>query len=580
MRARTWRSEDRLLVATARRGGVWLVAVSLGTLVLAGAQVVVPAVLGRALDAAIGHAPRTWLVWAVALVVLVGAGDALGQLADGAAVARSTAWLRRGLLRRILGLGTARSLRFGAGELASRLSGNADGAGRVAPDVVRYCAGLVSAVGALVALALIDLRLCLTFLAGVPVLLLALRTFAGRASGIARRYLDVQGLIAARLVDALSGARTIAAAGTVAREAERVLAPLPELSALGMQAWREQTRIQVQGALILPLLQLAVLAVAGFRLAHGHITVGQMFAAAQYVMLASGGISGVAVVNQLTRARAGARRALDVLEEPVVEYGDEKLPPGPGRIDVRGVSVTVEGRPVLDDVSLCIPAGVLIAVVGRSGSGKSTLAALVARLIDPHRGEVLLDGVPLSRLRKADLRRAVAYGFERPVLVGETLADVIAFGEDRPSPEAVVEAARAAQADFFIHRMPEGYGTRLLDAPMSGGEAQRVGLARAFAHAGRVVVLDDVAASLDVATEQSITRALTAELGDRTRLVVAHRASTAARADMVVWLDHGRVRGVDTHRRLWQDPEYRALFAPGEAAPEKAEPLVPAGSES
>src|SRR5437660_1630290 len=266
---RRWRSEDRLLVRAARQGGGWLVLLSLTTLVLAGAQVVLPAVMGKALDAAIGHAPRTWLVWAVALLGLLMVGAALSEVADGAAIARSTAWLRSGVLRQILGLGTRQSLRFPAGELASRLSANADDAGRVAPQVVQFCAGLLCAVGALVALALIDFRLCLTFLAGMPLLLWALHSFAGRASGIAQRYFDVQGSIAGRLVDALGGARTIAAAGTVEQEVQRVLAPLPELHALGMGTWREQTRILSQEALLLPLLQIAVLAVAGVQLTHG-----------------------------------------------------------------------------------------------------------------------------------------------------------------------------------------------------------------------------------------------------------------------------------------------------------------------
>ena len=149
--------------------------------------------LGSALDAAIGHAPRTWLVWAVALLGLLMVGAALSEVADGAAIARSTAWLRSGVLRQILGLGTRQSLRFPAGELASRLSANADDAGRVAPQVVQFCAGLLCAVGALVALALIDFRLCLTFLAGMPLLLWALHSFAGRASGIAQRYFDFCG---------------------------------------------------------------------------------------------------------------------------------------------------------------------------------------------------------------------------------------------------------------------------------------------------------------------------------------------------------------------------------------------------
>ena len=124
----------------------------------------------------------------------------------------------------------------------------------------------------------------------------------------------------------------------------------------------------------------------------------------------------------------------------------------------------------------------------------------------------------------------------------------------------VVAAARAARADDFIRRLPDAYATPLDEAPMSGGEAQRLGLARTFAHAGRVVVLDDVAASLDTVTEHHIGQVLTGALADRTRLIVAHRASTAARADAVVWLDEGRVRAMAPHAELWEDPEYRALF--------------------
>jgi ATP-binding cassette, subfamily B, bacterial len=137
----------------------------------------------------------------------------------------------------------------------------------------------------------------------------------------------------------------------------------------------------------------------------------------------------------------------------------------------------------------------------------------------------------------------------------------------------VEEAARAARADGFIRRLPQGYATPLAQAPMSGGEVQRVGLARTFAHAGHVIVLDDVAASLDTVTEHHISRVLTGALGDRTRVIVAHRASTAARTDSVAWLDHGRLRAMAPHDELWRDPEYRALFEPGEPTP-----VSPAGA--
>jgi ATP-binding cassette subfamily B protein len=211
-----------------------------------------------------------------------------------------------------------------------------------------------------------------------------------------------------------------------------------------------------------------------------------------------------------------------------------------------------------------VPAGALVAVVGRSGSGKSLLAALVGRLVDPDEGDVLLDGVPLREIDRGELRRAVGYGFARPALFGETVADAIAFGVDAPPAEQLEEAARAARADGFIRLLPDGYATPLAQAPMSGGETQRVGLARTFAHAGRVVVLDDVAASLDTVTEHHISGVLTGALGDRTRLVVAHRASTVAQMDAVIWLDRGGVRAMAPHRELWQNPEYRGLFEPDE----------------
>ncbi|MGH3921751.1 MAG: ATP-binding cassette domain-containing protein, partial [Pseudonocardiaceae bacterium] len=122
-------------------------------------------------------------------------------------------------------------------------------------------------------------------------------------------------------------------------------------------------------------------------------------------------------------------------------------------------------------------------------------------------------------------------------------------------------AARAAQAEGFIARLPARYDTPIAEAPLSGGEAQRLGLARAIAQGGRVLVLDDATSSLDTATELQVQDALAALRGVRTCVVVAHRAATAARADLVAWLDRGRIRALAPHAVLWDDPEYRATFA-------------------
>jgi ATP-binding cassette subfamily B protein len=227
------------------------------------------------------------------------------------------------------------------------------------------------------------------------------------------------------------------------------------------------------------------------------------------------------------------------------------------------VTVRQTGQVVLDRLDLVVPAGAIVAVVGRSGAGKSLLAALAGRLLDPDEGEVLIDGVPLRELGRGELRRAVQYAFARPALLGDSIGGAIRFGGTVPAPGLVEAAARAACADSFIRRLPNGYETPLGEVPMSGGEVQRIGLARAFAHApgARLLILDDATSSLDTVTEMQVTRALTEQL-DQTRLVIAHRAATAARAGWVAWLDAGRVRACGSHRELWTDPEYRATFEP------------------
>jgi ATP-binding cassette, subfamily B, bacterial len=572
---RAYRETDRLLLLTGRRGGPWVLVVAVASFATSGIALAFPTVLAHAVDGIVTHgSPGRWLAWAALLVALLVAGSAADVLASGVAVARSTAWLRQTALRHVLALGTRPAARLGPGETATRVVANAAEAGRVAPAIVGAGASFVMGVGGTVALALIDPLLCAAFLVGIPLLLLIVRTFARDSSALTTHYLTVQGRIAERLTGAIGGARTIAAAATFDREVDRSLAPLPELRRHGMALWHVNMRVNAQDLLLVAMLEIAVIGVAGVLLARGQISAGEMLAAAQYVLLASSLNTLTGVVARITNSRAAAARLVEILGQEPVRYGSAGLPPGGGRIELRGVTVRSGDDVVLDRVDLVVPAGALVAVVGRSGSGKSLLAALVGRLVDPDTGQVLLDGVPLREIDREELRRAVGYGFARPALFGETVADAIAFGVDVPPAERLHDAAHAARADDFIRLLPEGYATPLEQAPMSGGERQRLGLARTFAHAGRVVVLDDVAASLDTVTEHHISSVLTGALGDRTRVIVGHRASTVAQMDAVIWLDGGRVRAMAPHRELWQHPGYRALFEPDEPSPPAQPPIA------
>ncbi|WP_254407438.1 ABC transporter ATP-binding protein [Streptomyces sp. GMY02] len=574
------RSGPRPLRDAARHSAGRTAAVFLCSAASAAASLAVPAAVGRTLDLLLDHESGRVAHWLILCTTAIAAEvllDAVVALLSGTAGARSTALLRVRALERLLAAPPGHAARLSPGDIAARLSANATEAGTAPVTAAALAASLLAPAGGIVALFLIDLWTAVVFLAGLPVLFLVLRAFTRGSSDSVARYQRVQASIASRLVEALAGARTIAAAGTTEREQARILAPLPELAVQGRRMWSVHGRAVARAGVLMPLLTTGVLAVGGVRLAAGAISVGDLLAASRYAALAAGVGAAAGFLGSLVRSRAAARRVAELLALPRLAHGAASLPPGgPGRLELRGVRVVREGRVLLSGVDLTIPGGVSAAVVGRSGAGKSTLAAVAGRLTDPDEGSVLLDGVPLPALAHGELRRETGYAFERPVLWGDTLGEALACGTERASPEGVRAAACAASADAFVRLLPHGYDTPPGEAPLSGGELQRLGLARAFAHAGRLLILDDATSSLDTATERQVERALDHDVRAGTRLIVAHRLSSAVRADLVIWLEEGRVRAVGPHDELWQLPAYREVFTPpGQVA--SGHPAPPAG---
>lgn len=552
-------------VTITRHSGRWLPVIGATALVGTAGSLALPTVLGRAIDAIVAGTDGTgWLAAAVGLMAVGVLCDALGAYAGAASVAGTTAWLRSRLLRHVLDAGPAGTRDKDTGDLVSRISGNAVEAARAGPSTVGAVAAALPSIGALVFLAVIDFWLAVTFLAGLAAVATVVRAFARRTSEAMRAYLQAQGSIAARLAEALDGVRTIAAADTADRERDRILQDLPDLRAAGLGTWRVIGRSTAQGTIVAPAVLAAVLAVGGIELSSGRISIGDLFAASRYAALGLGLGGLTAVYGTLARSRAAVDRVAGVLALPRLQYGAAGTGSAPesapepasesaaGRLEFR--SVSVDG--VLTDLDFEIPGGAVVAVVGPSGSGKSVLAEVAVRLRDPDAGQVLLDGVPLSELDRAALRAAVGCAFERPQLVGRTVGDAIGLGRSR---EQVRTAAHDVRADTFIRRLPDGYDTALTNAPMSGGETQRIGLARAWP-ARRLLVLDDATSSLDTVTETQITETLLARNDRRTRVIITHRARTAARADLVLWLDGGRLRALGPHAQLCDDPGYRRVF--------------------
>ncbi|MGW8065584.1 ABC transporter ATP-binding protein [Streptomyces ziwulingensis] len=531
-----------------------------------------PVVLGRTLDLLLrdGDAGQ-WLALSAALLLGELLFDSLTSLFTGRCNAARTAFVRRRALTGLLRAVPDRAGPHTPGDVGTRLTLNATDAGGAFAARASLAASLVTPLGALAALAFVDLWVAACVVAGLPALAMVLRTFAKDTGASVAAYQRTQARIASRLLEALEGSATIVAAGTTARERARVLAPLTELAEQGRRMWALHGRALARSGVLVPLLTLAATAVGGLRLASGDLSVGDMLAAVRYAQLAAGVGGTASLLGAVVRGREARRRTLELEGLTALPHGTRRLPPhGPGELELRGVRVVRDGREVLRADGVRLPGGSTVAVVGRSGSGKSVLAAVAGRLTDPDEGEVLLDGVRLDRLTRQELRAEVTFAFERPALGEGTVAEAVAAGARQPSPEQVRQAARAAGADGFVRRLPQGYDTPLPSAPLSGGEHQRLGLARAFAHAGRLLVMDDATSSLDTATEHEVNRALRRSVRPGTRLVVAHRQSVADRADLVLWLEDGRVRAVGTHRELWDEPGYRAVFGAG--GPEAAAP--------
>lgn len=560
----------RVLKTSVRQAPGMVALLALVTLLGIGTSLLLPAALGAAVDAA---THREGLLRAVVqlgvLFAVATAADALDSLIGAYYGSNVTARLRHRLLDCLLGRGVAVQKRFPAGDVVSRLTANASSPATFVPLLLSTAATVLVAVGAVVALAWIDLRLALTFFIGVPFVVLLLRLFVANAGDPFVRYQELQAAIITRLLDAYQGVRTIRASGTADREIRRILEPLPDLHESGKRMWSAQGQAGWQMSLLIPTLQVLVLAVGGYALTFGGLTAGDLVAAVSYVGLALGSVRLLDALISALGCQVGAGRVGEVLEtvpDAPPNAGPVELPPGPGRVELRDVSVRSYDRVVLDRLQLTVPPGTSVAIVGRSGAGKSLLVSLVGRLLDPDAGEVLLDGVPVSRVQPADLRSAVSYAFERPWLLGQTVHDAIAYARPETSRADVEAAARSAQCDRFIRLLPEGYGTALERTPLSGGELQRLGLARAILGGARVTVLDDATSSLDTATEVKVGHALDRILSGRTSLVVAHRAATAAQADLVAWLDGGRVRALAPHQVLWTDPDYQAIFLANGAA--------------
>lgn len=535
---------------------------------------------------AAGALERDWrgLAVAVGLVLVLGLAEAGLILLRRTLVmfpgTRVEAEMRMTLFRHLQDLPIAFHDRWPGGQLLSRIMGDLGLLRRWlifgVLQLVVSITTVVVGVGILVASAG---WLGLVYLAGaIPVVVIVFR-FSRKYRLISRQSQDQSGDLATTVEESVHGIRVLKAFGRGRDALDTFTGQADALRRTEMRKASVDAGLMTSLTLI-PEVTIAVCVVLGTLLAaDGQVTVGDLVMFFATTAVINGPVVDLGMTLSMTlNARTAVDRYFEVMDarNPLTDPAQDEAAQAPahpataGTVELRDVTFRYEDaeRPVLEHVHLVLPAGTTTALVGLTGSGKSTLAMLVPRLFDVTDGEVLLDGVDVRHLTRAQVRAAIAVAFEDPTLFSASVRENVLLGvpDELPADEREArlhEALEVAQARFAAE-LPQGVETRIGEEglSLSGGQRQRLALARAVAARPRVLVLDDPLSAVDVATEEAVTERLRDVLRTTTSLVIAHRPSTVALADRVAVLRDGRITAVGTHSELLAtDPHYRHIIS-------------------
>lgn len=545
-----------LLWSLLRPYRVAVVALALIVVVENAARLAVPVLTQRGIDRGIpplsdgSSRMLTVILVALGAVVLTQASSRLVFLQwSGRIGQRVLLELRRRVFRHFQRLDIGFHERYTSGRVVSRLTNDIDA---IQEMLTSGFDSLISAAltlaGTAVLLVVLDWRLGLMCLGAFPALVALLRWFRAESSKTYTAVREHAARVIVQFVETMTGIKAVQAYRREARNQQIFAQVADRYRAVNEKAFKLVAVFSPGVKLVGNLTTGVVLLYGGWRVLHGHMTIGTFTAFLLYLRMFFEPMQEITqFLNTFSSATSALQKLAGVLAEtPAVAdpHTPAALGQVRGEIALRQVGFSYSAdAPVLAGLSLQIPAGQTVALVGSTGAGKTTIAKLIARFYDPTSGSVTLDGVDLRHLTQAELRRHVVMVTQENFLFSGTLADNIRFGRPGATDAEVAAAAARVGAEAFIAELPDGYDTDVAKrgGRLSAGQRQLVAFARAFLADPAVLILDEATSALDIPGERMVQQALRSVLADRTALVIAHRLSTVEIADRVLVIEGGAV---------------------------------------
>ena len=538
-------------------------------------QLAIPLLMAQIIAQGI-EAENMAAVWRYGALMVV---SAVIATATGGLAARCAAYaaqglganLRRAEFEKISAFSFADIDRFSSSSLITRMTNDVTNIQNVAMVCLRI---LIRAVTMLVASVILTLaispRLTLVVLIILPVMAAALLLLMKVCMPLFEKMQQALDQLNETVQENLIAVRVVKSYVRENHEREKFMDANDGFTAAGLNAVLRMVAIQPVMMICFSVATVLVLYNGGSMVLGGTLKIGYLQTVTGYIMqiLMSAMMIGMAVL-QYTRAQASIRRVFEVLdaESAITGGGADRLPAPRGRVEFRDVSFRYQtegaGEDVLKNISLDIKPGEFVAIVGGTGTGKSSLVNLIPRFYDVHRGRVLVDGLDVRDYPLDALRGRIGMVLQNNVLFSGTIRENLLWGNENAAEEELVQAAKDAQAYDFIMSFPDGFDTNLDQGGVnvSGGQKQRLCIARAMVRKPAVLILDDSTSAVDTATEGKIRESFRRNLKDTTVIIIAQRISSVQYADKIVVMDEGTVAGVGTHDELMASNKiYREIY--------------------